>query len=64
MKLRYKGNKPIKLHINGKFAPLLEKMQEATGARNYAHVLELMLLEVYENLEGKEDVKTEQTEAL
>lgn len=58
MKLK-KGNKPLKLHINGKFAPLLQAMQEATGAKNYAHVLELMLLEVYENVEGKEDEQAE-----
>lgn len=64
MKLKNKGQKPIKLHINGKFAPLLEQMKIATGAKNNQHVIELMLLEVYNNLEGVEDVKSEQTETV
>lgn len=63
IKLRNKGQKPIKIHINGKFGPLLETMKEATGAKNNGHMVELMLLEVYNNLEGR-DVKTEQTETL
>lgn len=63
IKLRNKGQKPIKIHINGKFAPLLETMKEASGAKNNGHMIELMLLEVYNNLEG-DNVKTEQTETL
>lgn len=61
MKLK-NGNKPIKIHINGKFAPLLEQMKRASGAKNNAHMIELMLMEVFNNLEGKEDVEAEQTE--